>query len=126
MKKYIYITIAILFTCTAIWGSIEHRRANRLQDKLSIAYNNNKAYESSLDTLKDKTVQFQYTIAQLSHLNDSIIGHLEALRRDLKIKDKQIQSMSYIATEGFKRDTIRLRDTIFVEHVNIDTTLVDP
>ena len=39
-------------------------KIKRLNDNLLVAVNNNKAYESERDSLKNNTIQFQFTVDQ--------------------------------------------------------------
>lgn len=96
-----------------------------LNSSLLVATNNNKAYEAERDSLKDNAIQFQFTAEQLNHSNDSLINKLNDIRRQLKIKDKQINELQYFASTTQKRDSIVVHDTIFQKGVVLDTLLGD-
>ena len=69
--------------------------------------------------------QLKLTKEMLEYSNDSIIRNLNELRKELKIKDKNIQRLEYILTQTTTHDSIYFTDTIFNYDVNVDTTLAD-
>ena len=68
---------------------------------------------------------FMFHIEQLSYYSDSITDKLNAERKNLKIKDKQIVQLQYMLSKVQKVDTITLVDTIFTPTVDLDTTIGD-
>ena len=101
---------------------------NKLQDQYRISIANNKAYQSQLDTATNKSNVFQFKVNQLSYLNDSIISKLKSVQQELKIKDKNLQELQYIASKASRVDTITFnkRDTLFKDkYLNIDTVIGD-
>lgn len=88
-------------------------RANKFETKYDNAVQNNKAYALQLDKEKAQSNVFKLTVEQLSYYNDSIIMLLNDTRKDLNIKDKQIEHLNYLLTEYKKVDTVRTTDTIF-------------
>lgn len=105
---------------------VQRRTINRLNADLSTAVINNKAYEAERDDLKNKTIQFEYTIEQLNYSNDSLNKKLNDARKQLKIKDKNIKELQYLASENKKVDSVFFRDTIFKEpNFQLDTLLGD-
>jgi len=103
----------------------QHIKINRLNENLLVAVNNNKAYEAERDSLKNNSIQFQFTIDQLNHSNDSLIKRISSIKKQLNLKDKQISELQYFASINNKRDTIIVKDTIFNVGVAIDTTIGD-
>lgn len=97
----------------------------RLNNELLVATNNNKAYEAEKDSLNKKTLQFQYTIDQLNYSNDSLVQKINAVRKQLKLKDKEITELQYFASQTTKRDSIVVHDSIFVKGVALDTLIED-
>lgn len=104
-------------------------RIKALQAEYSEAMNNYKAYEElfarRLDTLNKKNYELKLTKEQLNYSRDSIIQKLNDVRKELKIKDKNIQRLEYILTQTTIYDSIFMTDTIFNDGVSIDTTLAD-
>lgn len=95
----------------------------------SLALNNYRAYEqmvtAKLDSVNGKNYELKLTKEMLEYSNDSIIRNLNELRKELKIKDKNIQRLEYILTQTTTHDSIYFTDTIFNYDVNVDTTLAD-
>lgn len=97
-----------------------------LKSENAALYNNVLAYEQEHSSLNDKIYQFELTTARLNNSRDSITQKLNETRKELKIKDKQIKQLQYIASQVSIRDTIHVVDTVFRESVHIDTTLSKP
>lgn len=104
---------------------VMNNRIDKLNKDVAEATSNIKAYELENLALKDNTIEFQYTIEQLNHSKDSLNQKINKLRKDLKIKDKDIQKLQYVLSENQKKDSIIVHDTLFIEKVKIDTTLSD-
>lgn len=123
-KKVLYALITIfLLVGMVLLMSI---RYGNLNDKYDISVQNNKAYEVQLSTIKEENRMFQFSIEQLEYINDSAIHCLDSVRRELKIKDKQLQQMSKIKEKVYIHDSIMLHDTIFNEpDFILDTCLGD-
>lgn len=95
-------------------------------EKYDNAMQNNKAYALQLDKEKAQSNVFKVTVDQLSYYNDSITTLLDAIRKEMKIKDKQLSQLQYLATKLEKKDTVRLTDTIFKEpDFRLDTSIGD-
>ena len=105
--------------------AVMNNRIDKLNKDVAEATTNIKAYELENLALKDNTIEFQYTIEQLNHSKDSLNQKINKLRKDLKIKDKDIQKLQYVLSENQKKDSIIIHDTLFTEKVKIDTTLSD-
>lgn len=104
---------------------VMNNRIDKLNTEVAEATTNIKAYELENLALKDNTIEFQYTIEQLNHSKDSLNQKINKLRKDLKIKDKDIQKLQYVLSENQKKDSIIIHDTLFTEKIKIDTTLSD-
>ena len=87
---------------------------------------NQKAFIAENSLLKEENRVFKFTIEQLNHYNDSILQRMNEVRKELKIKDRDLKQMQYLLSEAQKKDTIVLRDTLFREPtLKIDTLLGD-
>ena len=104
---------------------VMNNRIDKLNTEVAETTTNIKAYELENLALKNNTIEFQYTIEQLNHSKDSLNQKINKLRKDLKIKDKDIQKLQYVLSENQKKDSIIVHDTLFIEKVKIDTTLSD-
>lgn len=130
MTQKIKLIIGIVITAIIIALSttivIMNNRINVLNYEISNAITNIKAYELENSALRDDTIEFKYTIEQLNYSKDSLNYRINELRKDLKIKDKDIQKLQYMLSENQKKDSIVfVHDTLFRENIKVDTTLSD-
>lgn len=123
MKKYIYLAIAAIVAISMFFNVIEFSRVKKLKEDIENLRTVEWAYELENSNLKNKSIQANYTIGMLTNSKDSLIVKLDSVRRQLKIKDKEIKSLSYIASTAQIKDTLIIRDTIFKANTDIDTTL---
>lgn len=126
IKFIIGIIITSIIIALGMTTIIMNNRINELNNEVAEAITNIKAYELENSALKEDTIEFQYTIDQLNSSKDSLNQRINELRKDLKIKDKDIQKLQYILSENQKKDSIVfIHDTLFRENVKVDTTLND-
>ena len=126
MKKYIYIGAISLFAILAFVVGIQTKELNSYKNRLAQTESSLRAYAQENSTLKWSNREFQLTIDDLNNSNDSLMIKLNDTRKQLKVKDKEIKRLGYIASTAHKSDTIRLRDTLFRDaKINIDTTITD-
>ena len=126
VKKYIRIGIVILVSLLAISTYTLYTNNKKLKEEISISMSNQKAFISENSLLKEENRVFKFTIEQLNHYNDSILQKMNEVKKELKIKDKNLKQMQYLLSEAQKKDTIAFRDTLFREPtLKIDTLLGD-
>lgn len=128
MRKYLIIGIVALIVLLGGGLSVTLNELKKTQAKYEKAMANLKAYEKELSTEKNKSTAFQLTAAQLKSSRDSVMQELDATRKELKIKDKNLKALQAIQSEFKKKDTIRITqvDTLFKEpSLSIDTLLGD-
>ena len=125
IKLIIGLIIVAIIAGLGTTVAVMNNRIDKLNKDVAEAATNIKAYELENLALKDNTIEFQYTIEQLNHSKDSLNQKINKLRKDLKIKDKDIQKLQYVLSENQKKDSIIVHDTLFIEKVKIDTTLSD-
>lgn len=120
---------AILFVIVVLMGislAASLHYCNEVEGKWKVAMANAKSYDLELSGVKDRNVAYRLTIEQLEYFRDSILEELNKARKELKIKDRNLESMQYIASSYRRRDTIVFRDTIFRDDVlHVDTLLED-
>ena len=126
VKKYIRIGIVILVSLLAISTYTLYTNNQKLKEEISISMSNQKAFIAENSLLKEENGVFKFTIEQLNHYNDSILQKMNEVRKELKIKDRDLKKMQYLLSEAQKKDTIVFRDTLFREPtLKIDTLLGD-
>lgn len=121
--RWIVIGIGIMLI-TSISILIHNNR--ELKKDLSTASANIKAYSDENSSLKNNARVFQLTVEQLSYYNDSILQKMDEVRKELKIKDKNLKQVQYLLSESTKRDTVLFTDTIFKDkELALDTLIGD-
>lgn len=126
VKKYIIIGTITLVSLLAISTYILYTNNQKLKEEISISMSNQKAFIAENSSLKEENRVFKFTVEQLNHYNDSILQKMNEVRKELKIKDRDLKQMQYLLSEAQKKDTIIFRDTLFREpKLKIDTLLGD-
>lgn len=125
MKRYIIIFLTSLVAVSMLCYFISDYR--NLRNRYSDARSNIKAYEQLYDSTVNQNRRFELTIDELNYSRDSIVQELNKVRRENKILDKKIKSLSYVSSVVEIHDTLKLRDTLFIkEGVSLDTAFVSP
>lgn len=126
VKKYIKIGIVLLMSLLAVSTYILYNRNQDLKEEISVSMSNQKAFIAENSSLKEENRVFKFTVEQLNCYNDSILQKMNDVRKELKIKDKDLKQMQYLLSEATKKDTIVFRDTLFREPaLDIDTIIGD-
>lgn len=126
IKKYIGITAVALILVLGGVTYIQYNNVKELKTELSISKSNEKAFIAENNGLKEENLAFKFTIDQLNYFNDSLTTKMNEVRKELKIKDRDLKQMQYLLSVAQKTDTLRLKDTIFVDKsLQIDTLLGD-
>jgi len=113
IKLIIASIIACILVGLGLTVYFQSQKIKKINSELSVAVINEKAYAAENSSLKERTIQFQLTVDQLNNSNDSLMQKLNDTRKQLKIKDKNIKELQYIASLNQKKDSIIVRDTIF-------------
>ena len=126
VKKYIRIGIVILVSLLSISVYTLYTNNQKLKEETSTLMSNQKAFITENSSLKEKNRVFKFTVEQLNYYNDSILQKMNDVKKELKIKDKDLKQMQYLLSEATKKDTIVFRDTLFKEPtLDIDTLIGD-
>lgn len=126
ITKYIRIIVFALLVSLSIGSYILYTKNQSLKEELSISVSNEKAFVADNSSLKNENRAFKFTIEQLNCYNDSILQKMNDVRKELKIKDKDLKQMQYLLSEATKKDTIVFGDTLFREPtLDIDTLVGD-
>ena len=126
VKKYIRIGVIVLTSLLAVSTYTLYNRNQDLEEEISVSMSNQKAFIAENSSLKEENRVFKFTVEQLNYYNDSILQKMNEVRKELKIKDKDLKQMQYLLSEATKKDTIVFRDTLFKEPtLNVDTLIGD-
>jgi hypothetical protein len=109
-KGLLFIAFALIACCIIL---TKHNMSLDKHWKTAMA--NVKAYSDLLSQANSKSTAYQLTIDQLKYYQDSIMKELDNTRKQLKVKDKDLQAVQYITSTFTRVDTINIRDTIFKE-----------
>lgn len=97
-----------------------------LKKEVCTLRNNQKAFIAENSSLKNESRTFKFTIEQLNYYNDSILQKMNNVRKELKIKDKNIKQLQYLLSVSTKKDTVLFTDTIFRDKsLALDTVIGD-
>lgn len=126
VKKYIRIGIVILVGLLAISTYTLYTNNQGLKEKISVSMSNQKAFITENSSLKKENRAFKFTVEQLNYYNDSILQKMNKVRKELKIKDKNIKQLQYLLSVSTKKDTVLFTDTIFRDKsLALDTIIGD-
>lgn len=126
IRKYINIGVVVVVGLLAISTYSLYRSNISLKEELSVSKANEKAFIIENSGLKDQNRAFQFTVGQLEYFNDSLITKMNEVRKELRVKDRDLKQIQYLLSEAQKKDTIVFRDTIFRDSlVRVDTLLGD-
>lgn len=117
--KILSIIVVVLIATTIIF----YNKNIKLNKELDIYSNNQKAFIEENSSLKEDQRVFQFTIDQLNYYNDSLLQEMNNIRKDLNIKDKNLNTVTFINSVITKTDTIVFNDTLFIS--SKDTVLGD-
>lgn len=126
MKKWIYIIFSILLSLFILYFINTIKNNKKLRGEIDIYNQNIETLLHTRDTLEISNRALLINTDLLNDSNDSLIRELNKIRKDIKIKEKEIESLHKINLIGNKKDSLIIRDTIFRDKsVNIDTTIRD-
>lgn len=126
IRKYIGIIALALILVLGVTTYVQYEKVNSLKTELSISKSNEKAFIAENNGLKEENIAFKFTIDQLNYFNDSLTTKMNEVRKELKIKDKDLKQMQYLLSQAQKKDTIRFRDTLFIDkNLQLDTLIGD-
>lgn len=126
IRKYIGIIALALILTLGVTTYIQYENVKELKTELSISKSNEKAFIAENNGLKEENIAFKFTIDQLNYFNDSLTTKMNEVRKELKIKDKDLKQMQYLLSQAQKTDTIRFRDTLFIDkNLQLDTLIGD-
>nr|UVM96538.1 MAG: hypothetical protein [Bacteriophage sp.] len=126
MIKYVKVVIAIIIGVLFVGICILYNKNQSLMGELSVLVSNQKASIAENSSLKDENRVFKFTVEQLNYYNDSILQKMNDVRKELKIKDKNIKQLQYLLSVSTKKDTVLFTDTLFRDkELALDTIIGD-
>ena len=105
------------------WGITLHNQNKKLSQNLETAQNNIEAYQGLLSDSQQASNVLKLTVEQLQNSKDSILHKLDSVRKELKIKPKQIhtaatqtQVLNVIGSKGVGGNII-VKDSIYTDSI---------
>ena len=105
------------------WGIILHNQNKKLSQSLETAQNNIEAYQGLLSDSQQASNVLKLTVEQLQNSKDSVIHKLDSVRKELKIKPKQLhtaatqtQVLNVIGSKGVGGNII-VKDSIYTDSI---------
>ena len=119
----VFILIVFIVFISDMFASSKKIRA--LESKLEISTTNESILLNQFDSLNSYNKELQLNIEQLEYSNNTTLDKLNKVRKELNVKDKELQKLQYQLSISNKTDTIVYRDTIFKEGIKLDTLIKD-
>ena len=124
--KYIKIIFYTLFILALTTSTLLYKKVRHLRANLDILALNQKAFIAENSSLKEQGRVFKFTIEQLDYYNDSVLQEMNKVKRELKVKDKNLQQLQYLLSVSTRKDTVLFTDTIFRDKsLALDTIIGD-
>ena len=105
------------------WGVILHNQNKKLSQSLETAQNNIEAYQGLLSDSQQASNVLKLTVEQLQNSKDSVLHKLDSVRKELKIKPKQLhtaatqtQVLNVIGSKGVGGNII-VKDSIYTDSI---------
>ena len=105
------------------WGITLHNQNKKLSQSLETAQNNIEAYQGLLGDSQQASNVLKLTVEQLQNSKDSILHKLDSVRKELKIKPKQLhtaatqtQVLNVIGSKGVGGNII-VKDSIYTDSI---------
>ena len=119
----VFILIVFIVFISDMFASSKKIRA--LESKLEISTTNESILLNQFDSLNSYNKELQLNIEQLKYSNNITLDKLNKVRKELNIKDKELQKLQYQLSISNKTDTVVYRDTLFKEGITLDTLIKD-
>lgn len=125
IKTCIRVFILIVFIVFISDMFASSKKIKALESKLEISTTNESILLNQFDSLNSYNKELQLNIEQLKYSNNITLDKLNKVRKELNIKDKELQKLQYQLSISNKTDTVVYRDTIFKEGIKLDTLIKD-
>lgn len=106
-----------------LFSIITYKQNKKLSESLEMSQNNVEAYQELYNDSQQASNVLKLTVEQLQNSKDSVIQKLDSVRKELKIKPKQVktaatqtQVINVIKSKGVKGD-ILVKDTIYTDSI---------
>lgn len=115
--SWLSVGLLLLFSITT------YKQNKKLSESLEMSQNNVEAYQELYNDSQQASNVLKLTVEQLQNSKDSVIQKLDSVRKELKIKPKQVktaatqtQVINVIKSKGVKGD-ILVKDTVYTDSI---------
>lgn len=115
--SWLSVGLLLLFSITT------YKQNKKLTESLEMSQNNIEAYQELYNDSQQASNVLKLTVEQLQNSKDSVIQKLDSVRKELKIKPKQVETaatqtqvINVIKSKGVKGD-ILVKDTIYTDSI---------
>ena len=115
--SWLSVGLLLLFSITT------YKQNKKLSESLEMSQNNVEAYQELYNDSQQASNVLKLTVEQLQNSKDSVIQKLDSVRKELKIKPKQVktaatqtQVINVIKSKGVKGD-ILVKDTMYTDSI---------
>ena len=85
------IVLSLLVASSLSFGIFYHNKANKLSEELKIANNNIEAYQDIVNDSQQASGVLKLDMNKLKEYNDKLIQQIDSIRKQNKIKSKELQ-----------------------------------
>lgn len=114
--------IGLLIGCLMAFSVHTYKQNKMLSESLETAQNNIEAYQGIVDDSQQANNVLKLNIAELKDQNDKLLHNIDSVRKELKIKSKQVQTA---ATQTQRLSVIGTKEVHDIVEVLKDTTYTD-
>lgn len=110
------------------WSAMLNHQNKKLSESLEMAQNNIEAYQGSLQGSQQANNVLKLTIDDLQNQNDNLVNKIDSVRKELKIKDKQLNNaatQTQIINVNQGKEVVGdiitiLKDSIYKDSINFN------
>ena len=110
------------------WSAMLNHQNKKLSESLEMAQNNIEAYQGSLQGSQQANNVLKLTIDDLQNQNDNLVNKIDSVRKELKIKDKQLSNaatQTQIINVNQGKEVVGdiitiLKDSIYKDSINFN------
>ena len=124
VKAILGLSVGVLLA----WGITLSKQNKKLSESLERAQNNIEAYQGSLQGSQQANNVLKLTIDELQTQNDNLVNKIDSVRKELKIKDKQLSTaatQTQIINVNQGKEVVGdiitiLKDSVYTDTINFN------
>lgn len=116
-KKYNRILAVFIILIFAAFFVYQHNTIKKQKQELNRIQNNIEAYQSIINNDKEDKRVLQLNLNEYKQINDSLLNRVKEIQKKLKIKDKDLKSISDV------EQTIKVDTTVIVKNYDFNVVI---